>query len=132
MKDIASQYMQKIGFGKQPYLVYRHNDAGHPHIHIVSTNIQKDGSRISLHNLGRNQSETARKEIEKEFGLVKAENRKRTDVLKVAPVNANRITYGNAETKRAIIRPIFLKSKILPKQLLKLQAERKKIIHLLS
>jgi len=41
-------------------------------MHIVSSNIQKDGSRISLHNLGRNQSEKARKEIEIEFGLVKA------------------------------------------------------------
>jgi hypothetical protein len=28
--------MDKIGFGDQPYLVYRHLDAGHPHIHIVT------------------------------------------------------------------------------------------------
>ena len=36
---IAETYMKAIGFEKQPYLVYRHYDAGHPHIHIVSTNI---------------------------------------------------------------------------------------------
>src|SRR5690348_404811 len=36
--EIAKAYMEKIGFGEQPYLVYRHYDAGHPHVHIVSTN----------------------------------------------------------------------------------------------
>src|SRR5665811_657562 len=60
--EIAGVYMDKIGFADQPYLVYQHLDAGHPHIHIVSTNIQKDGKRISLHNLGRNESTKARKE----------------------------------------------------------------------
>jgi len=55
---------EKTGFDQQPYLDYRHDDSGHPHIHIVSTSIEKDGNRISFHNLGRNQSEKARKEIE--------------------------------------------------------------------
>jgi len=67
LNAIALKYMDKIGFGNQPYLVYEHFDAAHPHIHIVTTNIQADGRRISLYNIGRNQSETARKELEKEF-----------------------------------------------------------------
>ncbi len=46
-KEIADTYMQKIGFGKQPYLVYQHFDAGHPHIHIVSIKVRADGSRIN-------------------------------------------------------------------------------------
>ena len=75
--EIADTYMQKIGYNNQPYLVYRHHDAGHPHIHIVSTNIERDGSRISMHNMGRNQSEKARKEIEIDFKLVKAEDKKK-------------------------------------------------------
>ncbi|MEO8111590.1 MAG: relaxase/mobilization nuclease domain-containing protein [Ginsengibacter sp.] len=32
--EIDSMYMDKIGFGDQPFLIYKHNDAGHPHIHI--------------------------------------------------------------------------------------------------
>src|ERR1700743_1185485 len=32
---ITQDYMRGIGFESQPYLVYRHEDAGHPHIHIV-------------------------------------------------------------------------------------------------
>jgi hypothetical protein len=82
---IANDYMKMIGFGDQPYLVYRHNDAGHPHIHIVSTNIRNDGSRISMHNLGKNQSESARKEIEFKYGLVRAQGKKLTEAAKLHP-----------------------------------------------
>ena len=70
---IAELYMNKIGFGEQPFIVYKHKDAGHPHIHIVSTTIKADGIRINTHNIGRNQSEKARKEIEQQYGLIKAE-----------------------------------------------------------
>ena len=51
LTSIASAYMDKIGFKEQPFLVYKHEDAGHPHIHIVSTTIKQDGSRINTHNI---------------------------------------------------------------------------------
>lgn len=69
---IAREYMRRIGFDAQPYLVYHHFDAAHPHLHIVSTNITHEGKRIPLHNIGRTLSEKARTEIEHEFGLMKA------------------------------------------------------------
>jgi len=56
MRQIAKMYMDDIGFGRQPYLVYRHHDAGHPHCHIVSTHIRSDGSPIDLYNIGRRES----------------------------------------------------------------------------
>ncbi len=102
LREIASVYMGKIGFGKQPYLVYEHRDAGHPHLHIVTTNIQADGKRIELHNLGRNQSEKARKEIEISFGLVQADSKKMKQAYDLKPVNAQKIQYGKSETRRAI------------------------------
>ena len=98
---IATTYMEKIGFGDQPFLIYKHLDAGHPHIHIVSTNIQKDGRRISLHNLGRNPSEKARKEIEREFNLrtavreSKFRNEENLDLT-------TKVNYGKVATKQAI------------------------------
>lgn len=100
--SIAEDYMKRIGFGDQPWLLYRHFDTNHPHIHIVSTNIQRDGTRISMHNMGRNQSEIARKAIEIEFGLVKAESRKLSESLKLTPVNAKKINPGKRATKAAI------------------------------
>ena len=102
MVEIAQAYMNKIGFGEQPYLIYRHYDSGHPHVHVVSTNIKKGGSRISMHSLGRNQSEKARKEIEIDFGLVKAQEKKNADTLQLQPVDARKVIYGKSETRRAI------------------------------
>ncbi len=101
LKEIADVYMQKIGFGEQPYLVYQHNDAGHPHIHLVTTNIKCDGKRIELHHLARNQSMKASKEIEKEFCLIQAEKKQRLN-YELKPVNVPKVQYGKAETKRAI------------------------------
>jgi hypothetical protein len=97
---IADQYMGEIGFGYQPYLVYKHFDAGHPHIHIVTTNIEADGKRISLHNIGELVSEPARKAIEIDFGLVKANSKKAPDMnedIKIHPLE-----YGRTDTKRGI------------------------------
>jgi type IV secretory pathway VirD2 relaxase len=51
LNGIADAYMDKIGFGKQPYLVYQHQDAGHPHIHIVTIKVRSDGSRIDMQNI---------------------------------------------------------------------------------
>ena len=100
--DIATVYMDKIGFSEQPFLVYKHGDAGHPHIHIVSTTIQQDGSRINTHNIGRNQSEKARKEIEQLYGLVKAERQQNLLQQKIKPVDIEKVLYGRHETKRSI------------------------------
>lgn len=99
--QISKEYMNGIGFGDQPYLVYQHTDAGHPHLHIVSTNIQLDGTRIPLHNIGKLQSEPTRKAIEKQFGLVRAEDQKQAVYL-AKKIELSRVDYGKTETKRAI------------------------------
>lgn len=102
LMEIADTYMRKIGFGDQPYLVYQHFDAGHPHIHLVSIKVREDGSRIDTQNIGRNQSEIARKEIEKSFGLVVADDRKKREAFRLQPVDVRKVQYGRTETRRAI------------------------------
>ena len=99
---IAGAYMEKIGFGEQPYLVYWHNDAGHPHIHLVSIKVREDGSRIDMQNIGKNQSEKARKEIEKEFRLVPAQGRGTEEIPFIKPAWAGRVLYGRSESKKAM------------------------------
>jgi hypothetical protein len=102
LTEIGLTYMDKIGFAGQPFLIYRHEDAGHPHIHIVSTTIKEDGSRINTHNIGRNQSEKARKEIELRFGLIKAQRQQKLLKPNINPVNIEKAIYGKSETKRGI------------------------------
>lgn len=101
LMEIANVYMDKIGFASQPYLVYQHHDAGHPHIHIVSVKVKLDGKRIDMNNIGRNQSETARRDIEKAFGLVAAQSSKK-EKINIRPVKSIVAQYGESETKKAI------------------------------
>ena len=102
--ELAKAYMEKIGFGNQPYLVYEHTDSGHPHVHVVTTLIREDGSRINTHNLGRDVSEPARKKLEEQYGLIKADRQgpqqQKEQHLKI---DAQKVEYGQAETKRSVI-----------------------------
>ncbi|WP_313491883.1 relaxase/mobilization nuclease domain-containing protein [Sphingobacterium multivorum] len=98
---IAGEYMERIGFGEQPYLVYKHNDAGHPHIHIATVKIRPDGSKIDMQNIGKLLSQPARIELEQKYGLVKAEDHKK-DLVSIKPVDARKVMYGKIDTKRAI------------------------------
>ncbi|MDB5144574.1 MAG: relaxase [Mucilaginibacter sp.] len=102
MQEITAAYMDKIGFGDQPYLVYQHKDAAQPHIHLVTTNIKTDGKRIDIHNIGKTLSETARKELEIAYNLVKAESKQYKESLGIKPVNIEKAEYGKTPTKRAI------------------------------
>jgi hypothetical protein len=102
LRAIAEAYLEKIGFELQPYLLYKHMDAGHPHLHIVTTNIKADGKAIHLHNLGVNKSRPACVAIEKEFGLVVATDKHIKQAYRTDAVNAARVLYGKSETKRAI------------------------------
>lgn len=100
LNQIATIYMDKIGFGGQPYLVYQHHDAAHPHLHIVTTNIQEDGRRIGTHNLGKNQSEMARNEMEVQFGLIKAQSKAKQGLDFLQKVD--KAVYGKSETRKTI------------------------------
>ncbi|WP_299568486.1 relaxase/mobilization nuclease domain-containing protein [uncultured Pedobacter sp.] len=98
---IASDYMKGIGFDGQPFLVYRHDDAAHPHIHIVTTKIRPDGTRIDTQNIGKLYSEPTRKALEIQYGLVRAEDQKE-QLQQLRPVDASKVIYGKITTKRAI------------------------------
>ena len=107
--EIAGGYIEKIGFGEQPYLVYQHHDAGHLHLHIVTTSIRSDGSRINTFNIGKNQSEKARKELETRYHLVRAEIKKttakqeqKTALFDHRIISTQKAQYGKMETKRSI------------------------------
>jgi Relaxase/Mobilisation nuclease domain len=100
MTDIAKAYMKKIGFDQQPYVGFRHDDAAHPHIHVVSTHIQRDGSRIDLRDILYGRSQQAQAEIQREFDLPLMASR--THEQTQAPGPAQKVVYGEATVKEAI------------------------------
>jgi hypothetical protein len=65
---IARETVKALGFARQPYLVYQHRDTGNPHLHIVSTNIRPDGSRIDMHNIQHRHAQIS-KELGVTYGL---------------------------------------------------------------
>ncbi|HET6253000.1 MAG TPA: relaxase/mobilization nuclease domain-containing protein [Puia sp.] len=90
---IADRYMQGLEMEDQPYLVYRHEDANHPHIHIISSLIRPDGSRINTDHMAIRLSEPTRKAIEKEFDLQPAQRRTRMQTL--SPEEVQKIVPGS-------------------------------------
>lgn len=44
--DMAREYMERMGYGNQPYIVFKHTDIDRTHIHIVSTCVGIDGNKI--------------------------------------------------------------------------------------
>ena len=97
LQQIASEYMEKLGFGEQPYIAYQHFDTAHTHLHIATVNIQRNGDRMDIHDIGKKVSEPIRKELEVKYGLVKAEGRRLSNepYLRAAE-------YGLAPTKKQL------------------------------
>ena len=68
LQDIAREYLEKMGYGNQPYLIFKHEDIDRHHLHIVTVNVGEDGKRINQAYLYR-RSERVRKELEQKYGL---------------------------------------------------------------
>ncbi|WP_394373229.1 relaxase/mobilization nuclease domain-containing protein [Pedobacter agri] len=97
LQMIAAEYMERIGFGAQPFLVYQHRDSAHPHVHIATTNIDRHGERIDINKIGYRLSEPARKALEEKFELIRAEGN--------TPVQRESIElrrYGERPTRQVI------------------------------
>lgn len=74
LQDMAYDYLEKLGFGNQPYMVIKHEDIDRHHLHIVTVNMDDKGKRLNQDFLFR-RSDRIRKELELKYGLHKAENK---------------------------------------------------------
>uniref|UniRef100_UPI001AE07A79 relaxase/mobilization nuclease domain-containing protein n=1 Tax=Pseudozobellia sp. WGM2 TaxID=2787625 RepID=UPI001AE07A79 len=68
---ISEEYMENMGYGEQPYVVVRHNDTKHEHVHIVSTIVKEDGKVLEIFNSHR-RSMAIRQHLEKKYLLSQA------------------------------------------------------------
>ena len=69
MLEIAHYYMERMGYGDQPYVIFEHNDIERKHYHIVSSRIKPDGTTIDSFEY-KKRSKALTEEIEREFNLI--------------------------------------------------------------
>lgn len=80
--NIANDYMKKMGYAEQPYVVFKHNDIDRSHIHIVSTTVSKTGTKIS-DKFEKKRSMDICREIEKKYGLTPATEKNNTNTAAI-------------------------------------------------
>jgi len=69
LSQIAAEYMEALGYGRQPYIVFRHNDIPRAHIHIVSLRVDSEGRKID-DRFERRRSKRITDALEAKFGLL--------------------------------------------------------------
>ena len=69
LTQIAKEYMEELGYGKQPYIVFKHNDIAREHIHIVSLRVDSQGRKINDKYEGR-LSKKITNALEKKYNLI--------------------------------------------------------------
>ncbi|WP_314701400.1 conjugal transfer protein MobB [Prevotella jejuni] len=67
--QIAREYMEALGYGKQPYIVFKHNDIAREHIHIVSLRVDSKGRKID-DRFEKRRSKQITDALERKFGLI--------------------------------------------------------------
>lgn len=100
---IAREYIEKMGYANQPFIVYKHEDIDRHHLHIVTLAVDERGKKI---NDGNNFYTSTRilKELEQKYGLIPAQVRKEREAFRL-----KKVCYGDGENLKkqlaSVIRP---------------------------
>ena len=69
LMQIAKEYMETLGYGKQPYIVFKHNDIAREHIHIVSLRVDSEGKKIN-DKFEKRRSKQITDTLERKYNLI--------------------------------------------------------------
>ncbi len=86
LTDIGREYIERMGFGGQPWMLFKHEDIDREHLHIVTTRVRGDGTLIS----DKNNYERSRKitdDLEQKYGL-HPKGEQHGESWRLAPVDA--------------------------------------------
>jgi hypothetical protein len=95
--EMTQEYMHRMGYGNQPYIVFKHMDIDRTHIHIVSTCVGIDGKKIP-DDYDHPRSMAICRDLEQKYHLKQATEKEQKQNGKVfKPVE-----YQNADIKSQI------------------------------
>lgn len=103
LTDIGREYMKRLGYGNQPYLIFKHEDIGREHLHIVSLRVDSNGKKIDGYK-EHERSKEITEHLERKYNLNPAEGQKRSEQWELTPVDA----LGDDLKKQiaAVIKPL--------------------------
>ncbi|MGJ7025660.1 conjugal transfer protein MobB [Petrimonas sulfuriphila] len=96
LSEIAQEYMEKLGYGNQPYMVYKHEDIDRHHLHIVSLRVDENGKKLN-DKFEHRRSKDITQELEAKYGLHPAEKKQQQEHYQFQKVD-----YAAGDVKRQI------------------------------
>ena len=84
---IAEEYLTRLGYGNQPYAVFKHEDIDRHHLHIVTLSVDETGRKIGDSFLHR-RSKNITRALEQQYGLHTAERKRQTQTESLRAVDA--------------------------------------------
>lgn len=104
LSAIAEEYLEKMGYGNQPYMVYKHTDIARHHIHIVTLGVDEQGRKLNDSN-NFFASKKITRELEQKYGLLPAEKQKNREAFRFRKVNP---AEGNIKKQVAsVVKPLM-------------------------
>ena len=105
LTQITKEYMEALGYGKQPYIVFKHNDIAREHIHIVSLRVDSRGQKIN-DRFEKRRSKQITDTLEKRFGLIPSSKVRDNVEIETPKVDIDR---GNIKEQVANVTRMVLK-----------------------
>ena len=102
-QNIAREYLEKLGYGNQPYMVYKHEDIDRHHLHIVSIRVDENGKCLNDRN-NFHRSKAITRELEQKYGLHTAERKPQRleSPLKKVDISAGDVKKQVGNTVKAL------------------------------
>ena len=103
--QVAREYMEALGYGNQPYIVFKHSDIAREHIHIVSLRVDSRGQKIN-DKFEKRRSKQITDALERKFGLIPSSKLTEKAVAETPKVD---IGKGNIKEQVASVVRMVLK-----------------------
>ena len=96
-REIAREYMERMGYGNQPYIVFKHKDIDRQHLHVVSLRVDENGHKLP-HDFEARRSMEILRDLERKYNLhpsVKGEEQ-------ADKVGLHKVNYREGNVKQQI------------------------------
>lgn len=103
--SLVSDYMERMGYKDQPYIVFKHNDIDREHIHVVSVKVDQEGRKID-DRYEKLRSMKICRELEVKYGLKQITDEKSQDASQfIKPIDYRQgdIKWQMSNTIRSVI-----------------------------